>query len=121
MADEITVNLSLRVRNGYLISENSTGNSLVSMSGSNASGGAQNIGTTAETINVGDVSTAGYSFFRNLGPTNFVEIGTGTGGSFVSFAKLKVGESAVVRLGTNAPTARANVAAVNLQYMILSD
>lgn len=120
MADEITVNLSLRVRNGYLISENSTGNSLVSMSGSNASGGAQNIGTTAETITMGDVATAGYSFFRNLGPTNFVEIGTGTT-TFVSFAKLKVGESAVVRLGTNAPTARANVAAVNLQYMILSD
>lgn len=121
MADEITVSLRMRVNNGFLIHEESTSNQLVSMTGLVASGGVQNIGTNPEAIVVNDVATAGYAFFRNTGPTNYIDLGTGTGTSFVAFSRLKAGESGCIRLGTNAPTARANVAAVNLQYYILSD
>jgi hypothetical protein len=35
--------------------------------------------------------------------------------------KLKAGEAAICRLGTNAPTAKANTAAVKLQYYIIAD
>ena len=76
--------------------------------------------TTGEALSVTDVSTTGWSYFRNLGPTNYVDLGTGTT-TFVAFARLKAGEAAIMRLGTNAPTARANTAAVNLQYYILAD
>jgi hypothetical protein len=39
----------------------------------------------------------------------------------VGFAKLKAGEAAIIRLTTATPTARADTAAVNLQYYILAD
>lgn len=120
MPNEITLNLGLSVRKGFLVHSESPGPITVDLNGSNAAGGVQNIGTSGETLSVTDLSTAGYAFFRNLGPTNFVEIGTGTT-TFVAFARLKAGEAAVMRLGTNAPTARANTAAVNLQYYILAD
>jgi hypothetical protein len=121
MAQEISINLRMRVNKGFLIHEDSVTNQLVDMTGSVAAGGVQNVGTNPEVIVVNDVATAGYSFFRNTGATNFVELGTGTGTSFVAFAKLKAGETSCLRLGTNAPTARANVAAINLQYYIVSD
>jgi len=121
MANEITINLKMSVANGFLTQRMDPGTLFADMSGTAAAGGAQDIGTTGETITVGDVSTAGYAYFRNCGPTNFVELGTGTSGSFVAFAKLKAGEAAIIRLGTNAPTARANTAAVKLQYLILAD
>ena len=120
MANEITLNLSLAVRKGFLVHREDPGPITVDLVGNNATGGVQNIGTTGEALSVTDLSTAGYAFFRNLGPTNYVDLGTGTT-TFVAFARLKAGEVSIVRLGTNAPTARANTAAVNLQYYILAD
>ena len=76
--------------------------------------------TNATTINMGSVATAGYAYMRNVSTANYIEIGTGTGTSFVAFSKLSYGEAQVVRLGTNAPTAKANTAAGTLQYTILS-
>ena len=121
MANEITINLRFRVEKTFLVDDFNPGTLLVTMSGANATGGVQEIGTTAETLTMGDVATAGYAYFRNTDATNFVELGTGTGGSFVAFAKLKAGESAILRLGTNAPTAKADTASVNLLYGILAD
>jgi hypothetical protein len=121
MADEITLTLKMAVLKGALAHTENPGAISVTLSGTNATGGVQNISTTAEALTMGDVSSPGYAYFRNTGTTNFVELGTGTGGSFVGFAKLKAGEAAVVRLTTAAPTARANTAAVDLQYFILAD
>lgn len=121
MANEITLNLSLKVAKSYLQQTMAPGTVTADLSGTNATGGSQNIGTSAEAIVMNDVTTAGYAFFRNLGPTNYVEIGTGTGTNFAAFAKLKAGEPAVIRLGTSAPTAKANSAAIDLQYFILAD
>jgi hypothetical protein len=120
MANEITLQLKMTVAKGFLAHREDPGTLLVDMTGTNATGGVQAIGTTGETLSVTDLGTAGYAYFRNLGPTNFVELGTGTT-TFVAFARLKAGEAAILRLGTTAPTARANTAAVNLQYYILSD
>ncbi len=121
MANEITLNLKMQVSKGFIEYIQNPGALSVTMSGTNATGGIQNIGTTAETITMGDVSSQGYAYFRNIGTTNYVDIGTGTGGSFVAFARLKAGEACIVRLATAAPTARANTAAVDLQYMIFAD
>lgn len=121
MANEITITAKLSVKKDNLDHAENPGTLSFDMTGTTASGGAQAVTTTAAALGIGSVTTAGYAYFRNLGPTNYVEIGTLTGASFVAFAKLKVGEVAVVRLGTNAPTARANTATVNLQYYILQD
>ena len=121
MADEITVNLSLSAKKGYLNFKESTGNFLVTMNGTTGAGGIQTIGTTGELLGVTDVGTAGYAFFRNTDTTNFVEIGIQVAGTFYPFVKLKAGESCVLRLGTNTPYARSNTLTTNLQYFILSD
>jgi len=120
MANEITLNLKMQVEKSFLSHSENPGVLSVDMSGSNAIGGVQTIGTTAEAITITDVSTPGYAYFRNTDSTNFVEIGTGTG-SFVPFAKLKKGEACIMRLSTTAPTARANTAALTLQFYILAD
>lgn len=120
MANEITLNLKMTVEKSYLTHREDPGVLNVDMSGSNAAGGVQAIGTSGETLSVTDVATPGYAYFRNLGPTNYVEIGTGTT-AFTAFVKLKAGEASILRLGTTAPTARANTAGVNLQYYILAD
>jgi len=120
VADEITLNLKLAVSNGFLVQRFDPSTLTVTMTGTTAAGGAQTIATTVTSLGITNVSTCGYAYFRNTDATNYVEIGTGTG-TFVAFAKLKAGEAAILRLGTNAPTARANTAAVNLQYFILQD
>lgn len=120
MTDEITLTTKLSVSKGNLLHSENPGVLSVTMNGTNATGGVQNISTTAETLSMGDTGTAGYAFFRNTDTVNYIEIGTGTT-TFTTFMKLKAGESSIVRLGTNAPSARANTAAANLQYFILSD
>ncbi len=121
MAREITVNLKISTLKGDLNHTENPGTLFVDLAGTTAVGGAATVTTTAAALTMGSVSSAGYAYFKNTGPTNFVEIGTGTGGSFVAFLKLKAGEAAICRLGTNAPTARANTASVSLQYYILAD
>lgn len=121
MANEITLNLKLSALKGSLNHTENPGTLSVDLSGLVAAGGVTTLTTTAAAIPIGSVTSAGYAYFRNTGPTNFLEIGTGTGGSFVAFLKLKAGEAAICRLGTNAPTARANTASVQLQYYILAD
>lgn len=121
MANEITLNLKLQVLKGSLAHLENPGAISVDLSGSTAVGGVQTIGTVAEVLIMNDVTSPGYGFFRNTGSTNFVEIGTGTGGSFVAFAKLKAGEAAIMRLSTTTPTAKADTSSVGLQYFILAD
>ena len=121
MASEINYNLQLQRLKGYASESYKSGTLYADQTGSTATGGNQTIGTAAEALVMGDVTTSGFSWFRNTDATNFVEIGTGTGTSFAVFIKLKAGEAAVCRLGTNAPTAKANTASINLQYHIMQD
>ena len=121
MANEITLNLKMSALKGSLNHTENPGTLSVDLTGLTAIGGAATVTTTATALAMGSVTSAGYAYFRNTGPTNFVEIGTGTGGSFVAFLKLKAGEAAICRLSTSAPTARANTASVQLQYYILAD
>jgi hypothetical protein len=120
MAREITVNLKISTLKGDLNHTENPGTLFVDLAGTTAVGGAATVTTTAAALAMGSVSSAGYAYFKNTGPTNFVEIGTGTS-PFVPFLKLKAGEAAICRLSTSAPTARANTASVALQYYILAD
>lgn len=121
MSNEINYNLQLNYANGFASDTVKTGTLYADQTSTIAIGGIQNIATSPEAFAMGEVSSAGFAFFRNLGPTNYVDIGTGTGTSFSAFVKLKAGEAAILRLATNAPTGRSNTAAVNVQYKILSD
>ena len=120
MADEIQLSLKLAVRKSSLIHSESPGTITATLTGNVATGGVQTITTTAAVLSMSSVTTAGYGYFRNIDGTNSVELGTGTT-TFVAFAKLKAGEAAIMRLGTNAPSAKAGAATVGLQYYILQD
>lgn len=124
MANEISINASLSVRKGNLSDTRSHSGSFTLNAASPAkAAGIASIGFAAhEAIPMGDVSTAGWARFKNLDATNYVQIGTDVTGTFVPFLKLMPGEPAgPLRLGTNAPYAKAAVAAVKLDYEIYDD
>jgi hypothetical protein len=123
MAGEITLNAKIAVIKGSLVQRFDPGTLSLDMSGSTADGAVQSIPTTAAgtALDVSALTTAGWSYFCNTDATNYVDIGVQVGGTFYPLLKLKAGESTIARLGTNAPYARANTAAVNLQYFIFND
>lgn len=85
-------------------------------------GGVATIGFAAhEAIVMQDVAAAGWARFENLDSTNFVQIGIDVSAAFHPFVKLKAGEFCILRLGTNAPYAKADTAAVQLDYEIFQD
>lgn len=123
MANEISVSGTLGVRKGYLNAMRNQGRAFTLNAASPAkAAGIASIGHSAhEAIPMGDVSTAGWAWFENLDTTNYVEIGIDVSSAFHAFLKLKPGEFALVRLATNAPYAKANTAAVKLDYEIFED
>ena len=120
MANEITLNFRMAVSNGYLVAKEEPGTLYATMTGKVSTGGAQTISTNVTTINMGSVATAGYAFFRNVSTAHYIEIGTGTGTSFAAFSRLDYGDAQIVKLGTSAPTAKANSVNGTLYYQIFS-
>ena len=81
----------------------------------------QNIGTSEEALNLGNIATLGYIYIKNLDETNFVQLRTATSGTY--FCKLKPGEIAVFRFGSGvtAPYAIADTAACDVEYFLISN
>ena len=82
----------------------------------------QSIPTTAAgtSLTLGAVTVPGWAMFKNMDATNYIEIGDTSAGTFVPVVKLLPGEVAgPMRIATTAPKARANTAAVDLNYEIL--
>ena len=74
---------------------------------------------TGEALILGDVATPGWSYFKNLDGTNYVEIGCWDAHSnLVVFLKLNAGEAMPAFLGCTAPRARAHTTTVKLDYVI---
>jgi hypothetical protein len=85
----------------------------------------QNIGTTEEAIDLGDLTTFGYAVFVNLDPTNYLEIRSATGaGNDIIKLPARDGNNrcsfAIFHFGSDvtAPFAIANTAACNLLYIL---
>lgn len=56
------------------------------------------VGTSEEDLSLGDITTNGCLFLKNLDSTNFVKYGPKSGGSMIEFGRLKAGEEAFLRL-----------------------
>lgn len=122
MANEISLTVALNCTDGNLVIDKKPPTILITQATQYYSAGVQLIGTTYEHLVIGsDVATAGVSYFRNLDPTNYVELGREVAATFYPFAKIKPGEAYPVRLATNSIYANANVAAVKLENLILAD
>lgn len=127
MSNEVTMSASV----DYEDSENTTGSLSVvdvikSVSTKRFTRTKQNVGTSEEAINIGDVSAPGYCILVNRDTTNYIEIKTGTGG--VIFAKLDpdtngdgTGGFCVLKLGSGAqaPYAIAHTAACQMDVFII--
>ena len=113
MANEIIASASLgSSKNGANISANAT--KTADMAGDQMIGTVQIIGTAAEAISLGDVSTIGYIFLKNMDATNFVQIALDSGVSTAIFAKLLAGDITLVKAATATLYAKADTANVNL-------
>jgi hypothetical protein len=121
MPNEITITAKLVASKSYLkVSKGQTINA--TLSGAAFANTVQGIGTTYEQLTVPtEVATAGYCYLRNLDETNYVEVGVEVSSAFYPLIKLKPGEVAVARLSSTTVFARANTAAVNLEFCLLAD
>jgi len=81
----------------------------------------QNIATSEEQLDFGDVTTPGMVYFRNLDSTNFVEIRPGIG--VADLVRLNAGEDCRFRFAATAtaPYAIADTAAVDLEMCLIED
>ena len=121
MADEVSVSGTIKLVKGNAILSRSVSTHQKTQTGDGAQYGIQNIGTSAEAINLGDVTTEGYAYMRNLDLTNYVQIGVDSSG-FIAFAKLDPGDFLIAPLdGTLTHQAKADTAAVELEYIIIED
>jgi hypothetical protein len=117
MANELNLNASLSfVKNAAQVQRNI--NSSLTVTGNSIVQAVQNIGTADETLALGDISTIGYVFFHNLDGTNYIQIGSD--GALYPL-KLKAGEWALLRWNAAAIHAKANTAACDLEYIVVSD
>jgi len=123
MADEIKVHVSLNVENGYYKWSYAPGQVSIDQAAIGADSRVQEIGTSEENIDVGDVSTEGLVLMRNLDTTNFVTYGPQVGtGNMEAMGKIKPGEVALWRMLPGAQLrAKADTAAVKLFRVILED
>ena len=96
----------------------------VTLSAVGRTGGVQNIATTAENVDYGDLTSAqvGYAFFQNLDSTNYIDLGQSDTGTIKPIVRLKAGEFAVFRITASQQLmAQANTAACNLYFEIFRD
>ena len=77
----------------------------------------QVVGTSQEAIVIGEITTPGYMFIRNLDATNYIEIRDGSSGADV--VKVRAGGVALFELATATPFAIANTASCEVEYTII--
>jgi hypothetical protein len=105
----LSVSASVALAGGGAIS--GSGANSITQSGTDNIGSVQNIGATTEQLVIGDVTTIGYLFVKNLDATNYVEFDLNTPVAGTAFAKLLPGESMLLPTRQTTIYAKANTAA----------
>lgn len=126
MANEISVSLSLRVRNGNAEESFAASGAQFDQAVQGSAGGIISIGTAAETISIGEVSAAGYAAFRNLSTatagTSYIAIGSYDGTVVHELVALRRGQPAVFPLLPNVTLgAKSYGGNLPLRYVVFSE
>lgn len=124
MAQEITATNSLLQNNAGVTYNSGSLTQKIDQTGNGQFTNTQNVGFAAEEVLLlpGFSATLGMATFRNLDLDNFVEVGLKVAGTFDVFMKLKPSESGQFRLSpSKVYYAKADTAAVDLNYTILED
>lgn len=119
MADEAIVTVSLQFKKGNVDLTLSDAAKKFDVTGTRYMRTVQNVGTSEEALDMGDITDPGWAYFRNLDSSNYVEIAQATGAN--AFLRINAGESCCFRLIATAPFVTANSSAVDLEYMIVQN
>lgn len=121
MANEITLTAKLLYAKGGTSVSLGVEGLAITVSGSRFIHHRQQIGTTEEALDLGDLATGGYFVGVNRDTTNFVEIRSGTGAT--DLVRLNAGEACAFRMSgdASAPFAIANTAAVELEFILIAN
>ena len=117
MANELTIQNGLSYsKNGDIdqVSDSRT----IDVAGTARISGRQTIGTSEEQLALGDVSSVGVVWIKNLDSTNYITVGTVTNQRGF---RINAGESYSFRAENNAVFVAANTAAVDVSYKIFSN
>jgi hypothetical protein len=101
MAD-ISYSVAVKVEKGFLSNNINANGVTAAMTLTGLKSDTYTLSTNASSISTANLGTVGLGFLRNLSTATAatVQIGIEAGGSFVSFATLRAGEPAVMRLST---------------------
>jgi hypothetical protein len=101
MAD-ISYSIAVKVDKDFLANNINANGVTASMALTGLKSDTYTLSTNASSISTANLGTVGLGFLRNLSTATAatVQIGIEAGGSFVSFATLRAGEPAVMRLST---------------------
>lgn len=119
MASELSMNLGdfAFTKQGRSIRKTG-GDQIVNVSGLDYSAGTQTIGTSQESLPLGEVATVGWVWLKNHDATNFITYGTITG---QLGQKLKPGEKVYFRAANNVVYVKADTAACVVEFIIVAD
>ena len=113
MANEISLSVGFSASKGGVTVRAPSGGITRNMAGTEMISNVQSVGTSAEALQLGDVTTIGYLVVKNLDATNFVEIDSAN--TFDKFPqKLLAGDQVVLRPQTATIHVKANTAAVDI-------
>lgn len=118
MANEATFSGSLSFSKGGVTSSISRPGQQLTVSGTKISDVVQNVGTSEEAINKGDIGTPGLCMIENLDATNYVSVRAATGAA--DLIKIPAGKTAgPFMLAASAPYIIANTAACDVRIIII--
>jgi hypothetical protein len=118
MANEITQTARLSFRKGS-VSSSFESTTRIDMAGEDFLNATQLIGTTAETLNLGEIGgVPAQILIKNIDATNFVEIG---GNTDLETFKIKIspGRATIIEPTSATLYAKANTAAVRIQLLAI--
>jgi hypothetical protein len=119
MADEITASCSLQFAKGNAAPPRVRSNDFkITVTGTDYTHKTQNVGTSAEALNLGEIGTPGMMWAHNLDGTNFVEFGYDDGG-FKPTVKLLAGDYCLFQHTQAAPQVKADTGAVEIEYFLV--
>lgn len=118
MANEATFSGSMSFSKGGVTTSLSRPGQTLTVTGAKISDVVQNVGTSEEAINKGDVGTPGLCMIENLDLTNYVTVRPATGAA--DLIKIPAGKTAgPFMLAASAPYIIANTAACNVRILIV--
>lgn len=118
MASELQIQLSIAFNKSNAALSRSFTAAFFDVSGTAGVANVIAVGTSDETLALGDVATPGWLYMKNLDATNFIT--AGADGTLYNI-KMKAGEPFLGRWNGAAIHVKANTAQCNMEYLLIPD